>query len=69
MERACANVSKKCSYIYKEDATSPTAATESVLITATIDAHKRRNGAVFNIPGAYDHTETSWYLKGYWLNL
>ena len=28
------------------------------MITATIDAHKRINVAVFEIPGAYLHTET-----------
>ena len=33
--------------------------TESVLITATIDAHKRINVTIFNIPGAYSQLETN----------
>ena len=37
---------------------SPTVATESVLIRATIDAHERINLAIFDIPGAYLHTDT-----------
>ena len=37
---------------------SSTAATESVLITAKIDAHEIINVAVFEITGVYLHTET-----------
>jgi hypothetical protein len=36
--RACANGSTQRDYINKEDAASPTAAVESILLTATIDA-------------------------------
>jgi hypothetical protein len=37
----------------KSDATSPTVALESVLITATIDAHEGREVAIVDVPGAY----------------
>ncbi len=47
---------------------SPTVATESILISATIDAHKGHNVATINIPGAflnaYNNKDTSMLLKG-----
>jgi hypothetical protein len=39
----------------KEDRASPTVATDSIMITATIDAHKCRKVATTNIPGAFLH--------------
>ena len=56
--RSCANRSKQHIYIDKEYATSPTASTESLLITETIDAHERRNVAILETSGVYLHTET-----------
>ena len=41
--QVCANGSIQRDYISKEEAISPTAATESVLITATIDARQKRD--------------------------
>jgi len=41
----------------KQDTTSPTVATESVFITAIIDAHKGRDVACFDIPGAFLHAD------------
>jgi hypothetical protein len=41
--RACANGSKQRSYIAKENAISPTVATDSVFITSAIEAHERRH--------------------------
>jgi hypothetical protein len=41
----------------KQDTTSPPVATESVFITIVIDAHKGRNVACFDIPGAFLHTD------------
>ena len=35
----------------------PTVATESVFITAIINAHEGRNVACFNIPGAFLHAD------------
>ena len=37
----------------KQETTSPTVATESVFISAVIDAHERRCVATFDIPGAF----------------
>jgi hypothetical protein len=42
--------------IDKLDASSPTAALESVLLTAVIDAHEGRNVAVIDIPNAFVQT-------------
>ena len=53
---ACADGRKQREHIKKEDAASPTAALESILITSTIAAHERRDLATIDIPGAYLHT-------------
>ena len=53
----CTNGSKQRRYIDKEYATSPTARTESLLITVAIDANERRTVAVFDILGVYLHTD------------
>ena len=42
--------------IEKEDAASPTAALESVLLTSTIDATEERDVAVIDIPNAFIQT-------------
>jgi hypothetical protein len=42
--------------LQKEDGTSPTVATNSIMITATIDAHKCHNTATIDIPRAFLHT-------------
>jgi hypothetical protein len=56
--RACADGRKQRKKINREDAASPTVATKSVFITAVIESHKGRHVAVFDIPGAYLHSET-----------
>jgi hypothetical protein len=52
----------------KEDGASPTIATDSIMITAAIDAHEQRNVATIDIPGAFLHAsndkETFMLLKG-----
>jgi hypothetical protein len=52
----------------KEDGASPTVATDSIMITAAINAHEQRNVATINIPGAFLHAyndkETFMLLKG-----
>ena len=40
-----------------EEAASPTVMTESVLITATVEAKERRDIATFDIPNAFIQTE------------
>ena len=37
----------------KEDAASPTVATEAVFLTSVIDALENREVAVFDVPGAF----------------
>ena len=54
--RACANGSIQKNYISKEEAMSPTAATESVLITATIDARQKRDVMIADVPNAFVQT-------------
>ena len=51
--RAVAEGKKQREGSKKSDVTSPTAATESVLITAAIDAAEGRDVAVIDAPGAF----------------
>ena len=51
-----ASGNKQRNHIEKKDATSPTSALESVLLTATIDAKEGRDVAIFNIPNAFVNT-------------
>ena len=55
--RVCANGSTQRSYIHKDDASSPTAATESILITGVIEAKQKRDVMILNIPNAFVQTE------------
>jgi hypothetical protein len=43
-------------YIFKEDASSPTVATESMLLSCNLDAEEERDVAVVDIPNAVVHT-------------
>jgi hypothetical protein len=67
---ACVDGSKQlCKPGYKkEDGASPTVATDSIMITAAIDAHKQCNVATIDIPGAflnaYNDKKTIMLLKG-----
>jgi hypothetical protein len=47
---------KQRDYISKEDATSPTVAMESVLLTCIIDAEEGRDVAIVDIPNAFIQT-------------
>ncbi len=68
--RACADGSKERRQpgYKKEDGASPTVATNSIMITATINAHERCNVPTIDIPGAflnaYNDKETFMLLKG-----
>jgi Reverse transcriptase (RNA-dependent DNA polymerase) len=55
--RYCANGSTQREYINKEDAASPTAVTESIIITATIDAKENRDVMSADIPNAFVQTD------------
>ena len=54
--RTVAGGNKQRDYISKEDASSPTVATESVLLTCIIDAEEERDVAVVDIPNAFVQT-------------
>jgi len=54
--RTVAGGNKQRDYISKEDASSPTVATESVLLTCIIDAQEERDVAVIDIPNAFVQT-------------
>ena len=56
--RLFAGGNKQRSNIDKEDATSPTAELESVLLTSTIDATEERDFAVIYIPNAFIHSRS-----------
>ena len=54
--RACANGSTQRDYIDRDDAASPTAATDSILITGVIDAIQGRDVMTADIPNAFVQT-------------
>jgi hypothetical protein len=51
-----AGVNKQRDYISKDDASSPTVATESVLLSSIVDAEVYRDVAVVDIPNAFVQT-------------
>jgi hypothetical protein len=55
--RSCANGSTQGAYMERDDAASPTAMTESILITATIDAKQKHDVMTANIPNAFVQTD------------
>jgi len=55
--RACVDGRPQRETIRKEEAASPTAATESVTLSSVIDAHERRDVATLDIPGAFLHSD------------
>jgi hypothetical protein len=54
--RTCANGSTQREYIPREEASSPTAATEAILITGVIDAKQGRDVMTLDIPNAFVQT-------------
>ena len=58
---------KQRGYIGKEDASSPTVATESVLLTCIIDAEEGRHVAAIDVPSAFAQTRVeekrTWLLS------
>ena len=55
--RHCANGSVQRNWISSESTASPTVHTESVLLSAVIDAEERRDVAVSDVPNAFIQTE------------
>ena len=54
--RKVAGGNKQREFVPKEDASSPTVATESVLLTCAIDAEEGRDVAIIDIPNAFIQT-------------
>ena len=61
--RTVANGSTQRPYTPKEEAASPTAATDSIFVTATVDAKENRDVMTLDIPNAFVQTEVP-YEKG-----
>ena len=55
--RACANGSKQRAWMQKEEASSPTVRTESLMLSCTIDAMEHRSVGTTDIPNAFIQTE------------
>ena len=55
--RGCADGRKQRQYTGKEEKTSPTITTESVMLTSTIDAKEGRDMATVDIPSAFMHSD------------
>jgi hypothetical protein len=55
-ECTCVKGAPQRGYIHKDNAVSPTAATDSVFITGAFDAHEYHDVAFCNLPGAFLHT-------------
>jgi hypothetical protein len=51
--RGCADGRKQRQFIPKEDASAPTVAIESVMMSCAIDAKEERDVATVDIPGAF----------------
>ena len=54
--RTCADGSSQRAYVSKEEAASPTAATESIMLTGVIDAKQGRDVITLDIPNAFVQT-------------
>ena len=55
--RGCADGRKQRDKITKQESASPTVATESVFITAVVDAHEGRTVKIVDVPGAFMHAD------------
>jgi hypothetical protein len=64
LREACANGSTQREYTNRDEAASPTAMTESILLTATIDAKQRRDVMTADIPNAFVQTDINEREKG-----
>jgi hypothetical protein len=55
--RVCANGSTQRAYISREEASSPTAASEAIITTGVIDAKQKKDVMTLDIPNAFVQTE------------
>jgi hypothetical protein len=54
--RMCANGSSQRAYIAREDVSSPTAASESIITTGVVDAKQKRDVMTLDVPNAFVQT-------------
>jgi hypothetical protein len=70
--RGCADGRKQRIHTKKEDASSPTVAIESVMLSCVIDAEEDRDVAIIDIPGAFMQVDMDeivhMRLEGTWLS-
>ena len=61
--------STQCDYMERDEAASPTAMTESILITAVIDAKQNQDVMTADIPNAFVQTDVDKknQIKGEWI--
>ena len=68
---------KQREYISKEDVSSPTVATEAILLLCIIDAKEERDVTVINIPNVFiqmrvEHKRTIWqssrFMESLWIS-
>ena len=71
-DRTCANGSTQRTYIDRDDAASPTASTDAILITGVIEAKQNRDVMTSDVPNAFvqrevetNNNENTWYIGGY----
>jgi hypothetical protein len=57
--RVCANGINQRAYMSREEASSPTAASEAIIITGVIDAKQKRDVMTLDIPNSFVQTEIS----------
>ena len=67
--RLCADGSVQRSYISKDDASSPTASLESILLTAVIEARENRDVATIDVPNAFIQTDIDYSDKDEWITM
>ncbi len=67
--RTCANGSIQRAWMQREDATSPTASLESIILTSTIEAHENRDVATIDVPNAFIQTEVEYKEGEEWITL
>ena len=51
--RMVARSNKQCSYISKEEAATPTASLESVMLTSVIDVQKSHDTVIADVPNTF----------------
>jgi hypothetical protein len=60
--RGCADGSKQCQHIAKDEATAPTVSSDAIFIKGIIFAHERRDVAICDIPGAFLQADNPDYV-------